>query len=105
MRSSRCFSPRLPAPPSLREGGECPKSSADGIEDALRVFVDLLVGEAQDGDASAAKERVAKSVAPLTTAVRFAVDLDGESTDERRRILATLSVRESANASRRSSGG
>jgi len=66
-------------PPSLREGGESPKSSADGVEDALGVFVDLLVREAQDGDASSAEEGVAKSVTPLTAAVRFAVDLDGEA--------------------------
>ena len=51
----------------------------DGIEDALRVFVDLLVREAQDGDASSAKEGVTKSVAALTAAVRFAIDLDGEA--------------------------
>ena len=43
------------------------------------MFVDLLVREAQDGDASSTKERVAKSVTPLTVAVRFAIDLDGEA--------------------------
>jgi hypothetical protein len=68
-----------PKPPSLREGGESPQSSADGVEDLLWVFVDLLVREAQDGDASSAKERVAKSVTPVTAAVRFAIDLDGEA--------------------------
>jgi len=41
------------------------------------VFVDLLVREAQDGDASSAKERVAKSVTALTAAMRF--DFDGEA--------------------------
>jgi len=66
------------AQPSLREGGERPQSSADGIEDALGVLVDLLVREAQDGDASSAKESVAETVTPLTTAVRFAIDIDGE---------------------------
>jgi hypothetical protein len=45
----------------------------------LWLFVDLLVREAQDGDASSAKERVAKSVTSLTAAVRFAIDLDGEA--------------------------
>ena len=43
------------------------------------MFVDLLVREPKDGDASSAKERVAKSVTPLTAAVRFAIDLDGEA--------------------------
>lgn len=43
------------------------------------MFVDLLVREAQDGDAASAKEGVAKSVTPLTAAVRFAIDFDGEA--------------------------
>jgi hypothetical protein len=42
------------------------------------VFGDLLVREAQDGDASSAKESVAETVTPLTTTVRVAIDLDGE---------------------------
>jgi hypothetical protein len=42
------------------------------------VFVDLLVREAQDSDASTAEEGVAKSVTPLTAAVRLAIDFDGE---------------------------
>ena len=66
-----------PRPPSLCEGGDPSEDDADSFEHAFRLRQGLVVGEAQDEDATPSEEGVAKSIASLAAVMRRSIDLDG----------------------------
>jgi hypothetical protein len=67
-----------PQPPSLREGGASAKRDANQLERGGWLLEHELVRETEHGDASASEEGVADAISSVATAVRVAVQLDGE---------------------------
>ncbi len=67
-----------PQPPSLREGGASAKRDANQLERGGGLLEHELVWETEHGDPSASEEGVADAISSMATAVRVAVQLDGE---------------------------
>ena len=67
-----------PHPPSLREGGASAKRGANQLERGSWLLEHELVRETEHGDAAASEEGVANAISSVATAVRVAVQLDGE---------------------------
>ena len=67
-----------PSPPHFVRGEEAWRAARIKLEDGMGLFENLLVGEAQDGDAPAAEEGVAKSITSLSLCVGRTVHLDGQ---------------------------
>jgi len=67
-----------PPPPSRREGGASVEGGPDQLEDGVGLFENLLVREAQDGDAATVEERVAESITALSLGVGRTVDFNSQ---------------------------
>ena len=68
-----------PRPPSLREGGAATQGDPDNFDGDVRLLKDNVVRNAKHDDSSFPEKRVADSITPLSTFMRFAVKLDSEA--------------------------